>query len=194
VNARPPLGCCRVEAVDSAGTPLVAARTPRGIRKRVAADGSIRWQVRYLVRDAASPSGWVETSSTFGTLRPALPRHGSLSHEAAAKGGWCEAAEADESSLVKTSVVSDGAARQGLGGSDVGGRGRRGRALLPRATLAGCVPASASSQARTPILICGRCSVGGSVTRRHSKWYLMALYGQLRRSFGGSAMSVCRLS
>jgi len=49
----------------------VAARTPRGIRKRVTADGSIRWQVRYLVRDAASPSGWVETSSTFGTLREA---------------------------------------------------------------------------------------------------------------------------
>jgi len=123
--------------VDSAGTPLVAARTPRGIRKRVAADGSIRWQVRYLVRDAASPSGWVETSSTFGTLRPARPRHGSLlSHEAAAK-GWCEAAEADERPPVKASVVSAGAARQGLGGRDVGARGRRGRAWLPRATLAG---------------------------------------------------------
>ena len=49
----------------------MAALTPRGIRKRVTADGSIRWQVRYLVRDAASPSGWVETSSTFGTLREA---------------------------------------------------------------------------------------------------------------------------
>jgi integrase len=49
----------------------MAAGAPRGIRKRVTADGAVRWQVRYLVRDSASPSGWVETSSTFGTLREA---------------------------------------------------------------------------------------------------------------------------
>ena len=47
------------------------ASTPRGIRRRVARDGSVRWQVRFLVRDSLKPSGWVETSETFPTLAAA---------------------------------------------------------------------------------------------------------------------------
>jgi integrase len=42
---------------------------PHGIRKRLNSEGQPRCQVRYLVRDAES--GWVETSSTFATLREA---------------------------------------------------------------------------------------------------------------------------
>lgn len=47
----------------------MAGSTPRGIRKRVNSQGQARYQVRYLVRDAES--GWVETSSTFATLKEA---------------------------------------------------------------------------------------------------------------------------
>jgi integrase len=49
----------------------VAGSVPRGIRKRINSAGQPRYQVRYLVRDPESPSGWVETSSTFATLREA---------------------------------------------------------------------------------------------------------------------------
>lgn len=49
----------------------MAGSSPRGIRKRVNGSGQPRYQVRYLVRDPDSPSGWVETSSTFATLREA---------------------------------------------------------------------------------------------------------------------------
>lgn len=49
----------------------MAGNTPRGIRKRLNASGQPRYQVRYLVRDAASSSGWAETSGTFATLREA---------------------------------------------------------------------------------------------------------------------------
>jgi integrase len=44
---------------------------PRGIRKRPNASGQHRYQVRFLVRDPESLSGWVETSSTFASLREA---------------------------------------------------------------------------------------------------------------------------
>ena len=49
----------------------MAGGVPRGIRKRVAADGSTRWQVRYLVRGGTTGASWVETSSTFSSLRQA---------------------------------------------------------------------------------------------------------------------------
>jgi len=49
----------------------VAGSAPRGIRKRLNTSGQPRYQVRYLIRDANSSSGWVETSSTFATLREA---------------------------------------------------------------------------------------------------------------------------
>ena len=49
----------------------MAGSVPRGIRKRINSAGQPRYQVRYLVRDPDSPSGWVETSSTFATLREA---------------------------------------------------------------------------------------------------------------------------
>lgn len=49
----------------------MAGSLPPGIRKRTNAAGQARYQVRYLVRDSNSPSGWVETSSTFATLREA---------------------------------------------------------------------------------------------------------------------------
>lgn len=49
----------------------MAGSAPRGIRKRINAAGQARYQVRYLVRDPDSPSGWVETSSTFASLREA---------------------------------------------------------------------------------------------------------------------------
>jgi integrase len=49
----------------------VAGSVPRGIRKRTNSAGQARYQVRYLVRDPNSPSGWVETSSTFATMREA---------------------------------------------------------------------------------------------------------------------------
>ena len=49
----------------------MAGKTPRGIRKRLNAAGEPRYQVRYLVRDPDTPSGWVETSATFATLREA---------------------------------------------------------------------------------------------------------------------------
>jgi integrase len=49
----------------------VAGSVPRGIRKRINSAGLPRYQVRYLVRDSDSPSGWAETSSTFATLREA---------------------------------------------------------------------------------------------------------------------------
>ena len=46
------------------------AITPRGIRKRSGRDGNVRWQVRFLVRDAETGE-WVETSRTFPTLASA---------------------------------------------------------------------------------------------------------------------------
>lgn len=49
----------------------MAGNTPRGIRKRLNAAGQPRYQVRYLIRDPDAPSGWVETSATFPTLREA---------------------------------------------------------------------------------------------------------------------------
>ncbi|ORB76795.1 site-specific integrase, partial [Mycobacterium timonense] len=49
----------------------MAGSVPRGIRKRTNSAGQARYQVRYLVRDPNSPSGWVETSSTFATMREA---------------------------------------------------------------------------------------------------------------------------
>jgi integrase len=49
----------------------MAGSVPRGIRKRISSAGQPRYQVRYLVRDPNSPSGWVETSSTFASLREA---------------------------------------------------------------------------------------------------------------------------
>ncbi|GAB4966438.1 hypothetical protein MAHJHV55_35750 [Mycobacterium avium subsp. hominissuis] len=49
----------------------MAGNTPRGIRKRLNTAGAPRYQVRYLVRDPASASGWIETSTTFATLRQA---------------------------------------------------------------------------------------------------------------------------
>ena len=49
----------------------MAGSLPPGIRKRTNAASQARYQVRYLVRDSNSPSGWIETSSTFTTLREA---------------------------------------------------------------------------------------------------------------------------
>jgi integrase len=49
----------------------MAGSAPRGIRKRTNSAGQARYQVRYLVRDPDSSSGWVETSSTFATMREA---------------------------------------------------------------------------------------------------------------------------
>jgi integrase len=49
----------------------MAGNTPRGIRKRLNTAGEPRYQVRYLIRDPDAPSGWVETSATFPTLREA---------------------------------------------------------------------------------------------------------------------------
>lgn len=49
----------------------MAGNAPRGIRKRLNSAGQSRYQVRYLIRDPDAPSGWVETSATFPTLREA---------------------------------------------------------------------------------------------------------------------------
>lgn len=49
----------------------MAGSVARGIRKRLNASGHPRYQVRYLVRDPGSVTGWAETSSTFGSLREA---------------------------------------------------------------------------------------------------------------------------
>lgn len=49
----------------------MAGSAPRGIRKRTNSAGQPRYQVRYLVRDQDAASGWVETSSTFASLREA---------------------------------------------------------------------------------------------------------------------------
>jgi integrase len=65
------------------GQALMAGNTPRGIRKRLNAAGVIRYQVRYLVRDPASASGWVETSATFATLREAKAFKAERDNEAA---------------------------------------------------------------------------------------------------------------
>jgi len=46
------------------------AVAPRGIRRRTGRDGTVRWQVRFLVRDAETCE-WVETSRTFPTLATA---------------------------------------------------------------------------------------------------------------------------
>jgi hypothetical protein len=66
-----------------AGEALMAGNTPRGIRKRLNATGAPRYQVRYLVRDPASPSGWIETSATFATLREAKAFKAERDNEAA---------------------------------------------------------------------------------------------------------------
>src|SRR5208283_3183049 len=66
-----------------AGEALMAGNTPRGIRKRVNAAGQPRYQVRYLVRDPTSASGWVETSATFATLREAKAFKAERDNEAA---------------------------------------------------------------------------------------------------------------
>src|SRR5271166_10857 len=62
---------------------LMAGNTPRGIRKRLNAAGAPRYQVRYLVRDPTSASGWVETSATFATLREAKAFKAERDNEAA---------------------------------------------------------------------------------------------------------------
>lgn len=61
----------------------MAGNTPRGIRKRLNASGQPRYQVRYLVRDPASPNGWAETSGTFATLREAKAFKADRDNEAA---------------------------------------------------------------------------------------------------------------
>lgn len=61
----------------------MAGNTPRGIRKRINAAGEPRYQVRYLVRDPQAPSGWVETSATFPTLREAKAFKSERDNEAA---------------------------------------------------------------------------------------------------------------
>ena len=61
----------------------MAGNTPRGIRKRINAAGDPRYQVRYLVRDPDAPSGWVETSATFPTLREAKAFKSERDNEAA---------------------------------------------------------------------------------------------------------------
>lgn len=61
----------------------MAGNTPRGIRKRLGASGQPRYQVRYLVRDASSSSGWAETSTTFATLREAKAFKADRDNEAA---------------------------------------------------------------------------------------------------------------
>ena len=61
----------------------MAGNTPRGIRKRLNAAGQPRYQVRYLVRDPEAPSGWVETSATFPTLREAKAFKSERDNEAA---------------------------------------------------------------------------------------------------------------
>ena len=61
----------------------MAGSAPRGIRKRLNTSGQPRYQVRYLVRDANSSSGWVETSSTFATLREARAFKADRDREAA---------------------------------------------------------------------------------------------------------------
>lgn len=61
----------------------MAGNTPRGIRKRLSASGQPRYQVRYLVRDASSSSGWAETSATFATLREAKAFKADRDNEAA---------------------------------------------------------------------------------------------------------------
>jgi integrase len=66
-----------------AGETLMAGNTPRGIRKRVNSAGAPRYQVRYLVRDPTSASGWVETSATFPTLREAKAFKAERDNEAA---------------------------------------------------------------------------------------------------------------
>lgn len=59
------------------------ASAPPGIRRRVSRSGEVRWQVRFQVRDAASPTGWVETSKTFPTLAAAKAFKAERDHEAA---------------------------------------------------------------------------------------------------------------
>lgn len=59
------------------------ASAPPGIRRRVSRSGEVRWQVRFQVRDAASPTGWVETSKTFPTLASAKAFKAERDHEAA---------------------------------------------------------------------------------------------------------------
>lgn len=61
----------------------MAGNTPRGIRKRLNAAGEPRYQVRYLIRDPDAPSGWVETSATFPTLREAKAFKSERDNEAA---------------------------------------------------------------------------------------------------------------
>jgi integrase len=61
----------------------MAGNTPRGIRKRLNASGEPRYQVRYLIRDPDPPSGWVETSATFPTLREAKAFKSERDNEAA---------------------------------------------------------------------------------------------------------------
>ncbi|RFZ70031.1 hypothetical protein DL240490_01299 [Mycobacterium marinum] len=61
----------------------MAGNTPRGIRKRLNAAGEPRYQVHYLIRDPDAPSGWVETSATFPTLREAKAFKSERDNEAA---------------------------------------------------------------------------------------------------------------
>ncbi|GAA2812737.1 tyrosine-type recombinase/integrase [Mycolicibacterium pallens] len=61
----------------------MAGNTPRGIRKRLNTAGEPRYQVRYLIRDPDAPSGWVETSATFPTLREAKAFKSERDNEAA---------------------------------------------------------------------------------------------------------------
>lgn len=59
------------------------ASAPPGIRRRARRSGGVRWQVRFQVRDATSPTGWVETSKTFSTLSAAKAFKAERDHEAA---------------------------------------------------------------------------------------------------------------
>ena len=62
---------------------VLMASAPPGIRRRVSRSGEVRWQVRFQVRDATSPTGWVETSKTFPTLASAKAFKAERDHEAA---------------------------------------------------------------------------------------------------------------
>ncbi len=61
----------------------MAGNTPRGIRRSLNKAGEPRYQVRYLIRDPDVPSGWVETSATFPTLREAKAFKSERDNEAA---------------------------------------------------------------------------------------------------------------
>lgn len=83
------------------------------------------------------------------------------------------------------------------GSGSVGGRsgaGPRDPPGGPRFLPMACGPGASLVDEPGRTLVCGRCLVGESATRRGFRWHQVALYRRLRTPFGSMMRKACRFS